>query len=140
MTSARSCTIASRQRSSSTPSSRLLGCGTSNTGVSPLPGHRSTARRACTPNATMAWVSEVSARLSKRLRQATCSGCDSTLSPWLACDGISAYENALSSRYERVSRSEEHTSELQSLMRISYAVFCLKKNKEAHKDMKHTRR
>src|SRR3546814_3007851 len=28
---------------------------------------------------------------------------------------------------ERVSRSEEHTSELQSLMRISYAVFCLKK-------------
>src|SRR3546814_9008432 len=30
-------------------------------------------------------------------------------------------------RYERQSRSEEHTSELQSLMRISYAVFCLKK-------------
>src|SRR3546814_3816753 len=28
-----------------------------------------------------------------------------------------------------VARSEEHTSELQSLMRISYAVFCLKKNK-----------
>src|SRR3546814_4789492 len=28
---------------------------------------------------------------------------------------------------ERESRSEEHTSELQSLMRISYAVFCLKK-------------
>src|SRR3546814_10830514 len=27
----------------------------------------------------------------------------------------------------RVNRSEEHTSELQSLMRISYAVFCLKK-------------
>src|SRR3546814_1859405 len=30
-------------------------------------------------------------------------------------------------------RSEEHTSELQSLMRISYAVFCLKKKKTAHK-------
>src|SRR3546814_4808791 len=29
-------------------------------------------------------------------------------------------------------RSEEHTSELQSLMRISYAVFCLKKNKNIH--------
>src|SRR3546814_6172326 len=29
-------------------------------------------------------------------------------------------------------RSEEHTSELQSLMRISYAVFCLKKKKEAY--------
>src|SRR3546814_4688230 len=30
---------------------------------------------------------------------------------------------------ERLDRSEEHTSELQSLMRISYAVFCLKKKK-----------
>src|SRR3546814_17215157 len=30
----------------------------------------------------------------------------------------------------RYMRSEEHTSELQSLMRISYAVFCLKKKKE----------
>src|SRR3546814_7510750 len=30
-------------------------------------------------------------------------------------------------------RSEEHTSELQSLMRISYAVFCLKKKKENKK-------
>src|SRR3546814_1061584 len=30
------------------------------------------------------------------------------------------------------SRSEEHTSELQSLMRISYAVFCLKKKKKDH--------
>src|SRR3546814_7158535 len=29
-------------------------------------------------------------------------------------------------------RSEEHTSELQSLMRISYAVFCLKKKKSIH--------
>src|SRR3546814_4396589 len=32
-------------------------------------------------------------------------------------------------------RSEEHTSELQSLMRISYAVFCLKKKK--HTNVKH---
>src|SRR3546814_8761625 len=31
-------------------------------------------------------------------------------------------------------RSEEHTSELQSLMRISYAVFCLKKKKTKTKD------
>src|SRR3546814_1740175 len=30
----------------------------------------------------------------------------------------------------RSGRSEEHTSELQSLMRISYAVFCLKKKKQ----------
>src|SRR3546814_2703405 len=31
-------------------------------------------------------------------------------------------------------RSEEHTSELQSLMRISYAVFCLKKKKNRNND------
>src|SRR3546814_5197786 len=37
----------------------------------------------------------------------------------------------LTGRHQRVDRhrSEEHTSELQSLMRISYAVFCLKKKK-----------
>src|SRR3546814_9994227 len=34
-------------------------------------------------------------------------------------------------------RSEEHTSELQSLMRISYAVFCLKKKKNIKKPNKH---
>src|SRR3546814_13117427 len=33
-------------------------------------------------------------------------------------------------QYERGARSEEHTSELQSLMRTSYAVFCLKKKKQ----------
>src|SRR3546814_3757375 len=32
-----------------------------------------------------------------------------------------------------LARSEEHTSELQSLMRISYAVFCLKKKKAMNK-------
>src|SRR3546814_5587824 len=32
-------------------------------------------------------------------------------------------------RQQQLRRSEEHTSELQSLMRISYAVFCLKKKK-----------
>src|SRR3546814_4700972 len=33
-----------------------------------------------------------------------------------------------------ISRSEEHTSELQSLMRISYAVFCLKKKKNNNEE------
>src|SRR3546814_9165136 len=37
-------------------------------------------------------------------------------------------------------RSEEHTSELQSLMRISYAVFCLKKKKTNKKRKKRTKR
>src|SRR3546814_3733985 len=36
-------------------------------------------------------------------------------------------------RCKHCPRSEEHTSELQSLMRISYAVFCLKKNKRTQK-------
>src|SRR3546814_17735969 len=34
---------------------------------------------------------------------------------------------------DEAERSEEHTSELQSLMRISYAVFCLKKKKQEHR-------
>src|SRR3546814_6185910 len=34
----------------------------------------------------------------------------------------------LLARHQRPERSEEHTSEIQSLMRISYAVFCLNKN------------
>src|SRR3546814_1261181 len=37
--------------------------------------------------------------------------------------------DAKSADLERPARSEEHTSELQSLMRSSYAVFCLKKKK-----------
>src|SRR3546814_1887729 len=50
-----------------------------------------------------------------------------------AADRLSRFQ--LHQRCERVgvstrtARSEEHTSELQSLMRISYAVFCLKKKK-----------
>src|SRR3546814_9985267 len=38
--------------------------------------------------------------------------------------------------FMRSTRSEEHTSELQSLMRISYAVFCLKKKKNTKKHNK----
>src|SRR3546814_5182613 len=37
---------------------------------------------------------------------------------------------------QQLTRSEEHTSELQSLMRISYAVFCLKKKKNQNKKTK----
>src|SRR3546814_6510265 len=45
--------------------------------------------------------------------------------------GIGVLENRLVDRARQAqARSEEHTSELQSLMRISYAVFCLKKKKQ----------
>src|SRR3546814_10757319 len=40
--------------------------------------------------------------------------------------------NARSDLRDDANRSEEHTSELQSLMRISYAVFCLKKITQPH--------
>src|SRR3546814_4810029 len=53
----------------------------------------------------------------------------------LAADGrrlkprqvVAEFDNYL---HDELDRSEEHTSELQSLMRISYAVFCLKKKKK----------
>src|SRR3546814_3610977 len=45
-----------------------------------------------------------------------------------ALDGL---RPAQTPRHQASTRSEEHTSELQSLMRISYAVFCLKKKKKA---------
>src|SRR3546814_5963664 len=60
-------------------------------------------------------------------------GGNSTTSAKPAASRIAAAENWWSRHLPRKSRrwkrSEEHTSELQSLMRISYAVFCLKKKK-----------
>src|SRR3546814_1490040 len=50
-------------------------------------------------------------------------------------DGVGEGERKL--RQDEKRRSEEHTSELQSLMRISYAVFCLKKKKYKHQ-IEHT--
>src|SRR3546814_10225175 len=50
-----------------------------------------------------------------------------------ACGRVAAEERSLrpfQHFYGGNTRSEEHTSELQSLMRISYAVFCLKKKKK----------
>src|SRR3546814_6018169 len=58
--------------------------------------------------------------------------------PGQAATWLSWLRNAPQSPAERnilrlIGRSEEHTSELQSLMRISYAVFCLKKKKNTKK-------
>src|SRR3546814_5350012 len=46
---------------------------------------------------------------------------------------IGEFVNQVKTEAGKIVRSEEHTSELQSLMRISYAVFCLKK-KKTHKN------
>src|SRR3546814_7642762 len=48
------------------------------------------------------------------------------------------YDQRKLGSHSRTPRSEEHTSELQSLMRISYAVFCLKKKKKKHDTHKET--
>src|SRR3546814_9196643 len=76
------------------------------------------------------------AEKSKSSPLATAAGCQAITLPW--CRRIptrrmhSCTESGnpwIPSCFQRIStwRSEEHTSELQSLMRISYAVFCLKK-------------
>src|SRR3546814_8103169 len=58
--------------------------------------------------------------------------------------GLEGYGSLESPRFEilereqpSLQRSEEHTSELQSLMRISYAVFCLKKKKKPTSTMRY---
>src|SRR3546814_2864837 len=59
-------------------------------------------------------------------------GTDRTTASGDVCNKIGTYLKALAAQANGVPfyvRSEEHTSELQSLMRISYAVFCLKKKK-----------
>src|SRR3546814_2584258 len=66
-------------------------------------------------------------RVVKQTSQAQHKGCihpyvRAASKEWLAC----------SYSFFRIIRSEEHTSELQSLMRISYAVFCLQKKKQSH--------
>src|SRR3546814_1691453 len=77
--------------------------------------------------------------LHDRMR-ARCFGLDFVVLPWRPVAGpasvlVVAYglQRQSGDRFHlrdlRAPRSEEHTSELQSLMRISYAVFCLKKTK-----------
>src|SRR3546814_7577623 len=52
------------------------------------------------------------------------------------CSALALFARSLGVRSRRAGRSEEHTSELQSLMRISYAVFCLKKKNNHKTDRK----
>src|SRR3546814_3509192 len=58
---------------------------------------------------------------------------------WHGCVDISGWEH-IDRVLEVDQRSEEHTSELQSLMRISYAVFCLKKKYKFTVNLSHTHR
>src|SRR3546814_6040488 len=99
----------------------------------------SSATCAC---ASAGWTPS-SVELSRHVRNVSLSLEDIILPP--LCDGAVGFNsrhysiashygwNFLNCKHNRIdlaflsSRSEEHTSELQSLMRISYAVFCLKK-------------
>src|SRR3546814_6737865 len=67
-------------------------------------------------------------RRSKRPRQKACGRMRATGVVGRTADDTFSHSFSHSfSHWHPLSRSEEHTSELQSLMRISYAVFCLKK-------------
>src|SRR3546814_6459040 len=76
------------------------------------------------PSAAMTWL-----RLTRRSPSSASKGIDPECSqmPCLCAIAWSAEGQGLSASRVICPRSEEHTSELQSLMRISYAVVCLKK-------------
>src|SRR3546814_7142439 len=97
------------------------------------------------------WSSDVCS--SDLIEAKSCSGLSAANSQWRNALSSSAWTNATWvsgvgrnvsrqllvnwTRARRSRRSEEHTSELQSLMRISYAVFCLKKkNKQQTQNMR----
>src|SRR3546814_1167439 len=66
-------------------------------------------------------------RRHMRPRGRGCHSSDAPFFPWP--QGVAETDQPVSDS----GRSEEHTSELQSLMRISYAVFCLKKKNNHHR-------
>src|SRR3546814_10351608 len=79
-----------------------------------------------------AQVSAIAKKCRRALRNET--GIKFTLDELRALVDIGSYDLIMQAEAEEI-RSEEHTSELQSLMRISYAVFCLKKNKTHEKNI-----
>src|SRR3546814_1963713 len=82
--------------------------------------------------AIVGWLSRVPARDLEEFRDLSQLG-EQVVNELLHHVRDCVTEGASSVSLDAIHRSEEHTSELQSLMRISYAVFCLKKNKNTHK-------
>src|SRR3546814_2404149 len=75
---------------------------------------------------------------ARRRRSRNPASISDVLPPWIWKRMLRSQRRCMRMREARNSRiignrSEEHTSELQSLMRISYAVFCLKKKKQREK-------
>src|SRR3546814_8068411 len=89
--------------------------------------------RVAPPNRTMTdrliqWVASIGLR--RIFSQANCpipAAMATAVAPYMS-ENLNATKNRISGN--RSNRSEEQTSELQSLMRISYAVFCLTQKKE----------
>src|SRR3546814_9459150 len=79
--------------------------------------------RPCWPNISLYSVGPTSASFGLTGKKSS-TGPPSTLMVYGRCS-LKGIEGS----NQRIGRSGEHTSELQSLMRISYAVFCLKKKK-----------
>src|SRR3546814_1256387 len=81
-------------------------------------------------NALVQGIIDASVRLADKSRQPFATLFDDFLG---AVSGRTVDDNMLHVLVCLHGRSEEHTSELQSLMRISYAVFCLKKKTQIEK-------
>src|SRR3546814_10681360 len=90
------------------------------------PHRRSGPNRAKTGAADTARGSDGRAAAHRKTASGQCGGCHDRARPELRRTRDQPRGDAWA---ENGKRSEEHTSELQSLMRISYAVFCLKKKK-----------
>src|SRR3546814_8219119 len=84
--------------------------------------------------------------IATHVRMVTCLRCGATLAissrgiVMARLSGITCSMMVFATAAIAMMRSEEHTSELQSLMRISYAVFCLKKKNNktnSHKSLKY---
>src|SRR3546814_4590323 len=118
-------TEASTVRSRSIPGSPISGATGSSAHVSSSGGGFTATARG-SPQAVKSIAKGVIAAISSLARVviAFLHGC------FRLCDHVSAFPGrCLVGVPHALRRSEEHTSELQSLMRISYAVFCLKKKK-----------
>src|SRR3546814_10106440 len=95
-----------------------------------------TRRRTSSPSASMS-AAVALPRFSRKLQCFSDTWASPTVRPRQPAASIS-FQALVPGGFLKVEppvRSEEHTSELQSLMRISYAVFCLKKKKNNKQDV-----
>src|SRR3546814_6397790 len=89
------------------------------------------------PELRIARIGDRRVILARRQNEGRVAKVEGAIEPQIERAGDAAFDLVGGLRLEGVDprRSEEHTSELQSLMRISYAVFCLKKkNSKPHRE------